>query len=86
MDWMHEARIASINTYVRQLAEMVREQEKIMEHIGCCELGQDYDVELKLVKELTELLKKINANLQDLTETVQQLSEEVGGDERTAMD
>jgi predicted house-cleaning noncanonical NTP pyrophosphatase (MazG superfamily) len=83
MDWMHQCRIASLSTYTREIINNTREQEKIMDSIVCCELGHDYDTEVKLVRELTEVLKKINADLADLTEVVHQINEELG-DEREA--
>ena len=72
-----------MNYYLREMKRLMVRQEKVMERIEEVQEHSDYDAEIVLLKELTELLKQINSHLQDFTETVQLIRHEVG-DEREA--
>ena len=85
MDWTPEELKPWMNYYLREMKRLMARQEKVMERIEEVQEHSDYDAEIVFLKELTELLKQINSRLQDFTETVQLIRQEVGN-ERAAMD
>jgi len=83
MDWTPAELKAWMNYHLREMKRLMVRQEKVMERIEEVQEHSDYDAEIVFLKELTELLKKINSHVQDFTETVRLIREGVG-DEREA--
>jgi len=84
MEWTREEIKAAMNYQLREMQRLTAHQEELMERIEKMQILWDYDAELVFLRELTELLKKINGNLQDLTENVRSLNEERNEERREA--